>query len=232
VTDFLYLDIETIPTDNPAHIEQIAAMVKPPASMSKADTIAAWERDSKPAKIEEAVSKTSFDGAFGRICCVGWAWNDRPAVATMHTSGNEMERVTLETAFQRIADEMPRTLTPTIVGHYVAGFDIRFIWQRAFVLGVQLPTWFPRDPKPWSRDVNDTQHMWAGARDTISLDNLCKALGIQGKEGIDGSMVAGLWKRGEFAAICNYCRDDVDRVRAVHRKMLAAMGEQSVEVAA
>ena len=55
MSDYLYLDIETIPTDNPAHIEQIAAAVKPSASITKADTLAAWEKDTKPAKIIEAV---------------------------------------------------------------------------------------------------------------------------------------------------------------------------------
>lgn len=225
MSDYLYLDIETIPTDNPVHIEQISASVRPPATMSKPETIKAWEQDNKPAKVAEAVAKTSFDGAFGKIACVGWAWNDNEAVATLHFSGDDTERVTLTTAFDRIMSEAPRHVVPTIVGHYVAGFDIRFIWQRAFVLGVRVPHWFPRDPKPWSRDVHDTQHMWAGARDTISLDNLCKALDVPGKTDIDGSMVADLWRRGEYAQITDYCRDDVIRVRAVHRKMLLSMGE-------
>lgn len=226
MSDFLYLDIETIPTDRPDHIEQIAVGVKPPASMSKPETIKAWEQDKKPAAIAEAIARTSFDGAFGRICCVGWAWNDNPAVATLHFSGKEVERETLLTAFDRIQQEAPpRTIAPTIVGHYVAGFDIRFIWQRAFVLGVPLPHWFPRDPKPWSREVQDTMVMWAGSKGTISLDDLCQTLGVPGKGDVDGSMVADLWKQGEFARITDYCRDDVNRVRAVHRKMLFAMGE-------
>lgn len=225
MTDFLYLDIETIPTDDPAHIARIADGVKPPASMSKAETIAAWEQDNKPAKIAEAVAKTSFDGAFGRICCVGWAWNDNEAVATLHFSGDEKERVTLTTAFDRIMTEAPEFARPVIVGHYVAGFDIRFIWQRAFVLGVRLPIWFPRDPKPWSGDVHDTMAMWAGAKGTIGLDDLCKALSVPGKTDVTGADVAGMWSRGEFARVTDYCRDDVNRVRAVHRKMLLAMGE-------
>jgi len=225
MSDYLYLDIETIPTDNPAHIEQIAAAVKPSASITKADTLAAWEKDTKPAKIIEAVAKTSFDGAFGKIACIGWAWNDSDPVAALHHSGNDAERTTLTTAFEQIMADAPLHARPTIVGHYVAGFDLRFIWQRAFVLGVTVPHWFPRDPKPWSLDVHDTQHMWAGAKDTISLDNLCKALGVPGKTDIDGSMIAGMWKAGEFARISDYCRDDVSRVRAVHRRMLLTMGE-------
>ncbi len=68
--------------------------------------------------------------------------------------------------------------------------------------------------------------MWAGAKGTISLDNLCKALGIEGKKGFDGSMVAEAWKNGEFDKVTEYCRDDVVRVREAYKRMLVAYGEQ------
>lgn len=221
--EFLYLDIETLPTEDEAVIADIAAGITAPKSMTKKDTIAEWEDAAKPWLVKEAVAKTSFDGARGTICCIGWAWNDDEPVAIVRHS---TERGLLELVFELIEKRRPAGYNrPVIVGHYVAGFDLRFIWQRAFVLGVTLPPWFPRDPKPWSESVNDTMTMWAGAKDSISLDNLCKALGIPGKGNITGADVAGMWQRGEREAIGTYCEGDVERVRAVHRKMLVAMGE-------
>ena len=218
MADYLYLDIETIPTTDPDAIAAISASITPPASMKKAETIAAWEADEKPNKIAEAVSKTSFDGAYGCVCCIGWAWNDDEPLSVVDRDEEHLLGI--------LADlDRPSLERPIIVGHYVAGFDIRFLWQRAFVLGVTLPVWFPRDPKPWSDEVHDTMTMWAGNRDTISLDNLCKALGVPGKDDIDGSMVAGMWERGEHEKIAEYCMADVERARAVHRKMLRAFGE-------
>jgi len=227
MADYLYLDIETIPTADPQDIAQIAASVSPPSTMTKADTIAAWEADKKPAAIAEAVAKTSFNGAFGSVCCIGWAWNETEAESV--DMGKLDEAQFMAHAMKSIIQSKPGREAfhqTVIVGHYVADFDLRFLWQRAFVLGVKMPAWWPRDPKPWSKEVNDTMQIWAGAKGSISLDNLCKALRIEGKTGVDGSMVAGMWERGEYDAIAEYCRGDVERVRQVHRKMLVAMGEE------
>lgn len=225
MADYLYLDIETIPTSDPETVAQIAGTITPPGNISKADTLAAWEAEKKPALVAEAVARTSFNGAHGSICCVGFAWNDDEPQSIMRVPGKADEKPLLAALAMHLANSRPSLETPVIVGHYVAGFDLRFIWQRAFVLGVRLPAWFPRDPKPWSREVHDTMAMWAGGKDSISLDNLCRALGLPGKDNIDGSQVAGLFAAGEYDAIADYCRADVERVRQVHRKMLFAFGE-------
>lgn len=221
MTDYLYLDIETIPTTDAEKIAEIAASITAPKTMSKPETIAEWEAKAKPTLVSEAVAKTSFSGAYGKVCCIGWAWNTFEARSTIGPD----EREVIQSAFDRISVNLARVPVVTVVGHYVANFDLRFLMQRAIVLGVTLPVWFPRDPKPWSREVFDTMAVWAGAKDTISLDNLCKALGLPAKGDIDGSMVADMWNRREFDAIAEYCRADVERVRNVHRKMQIAFGE-------
>ena len=45
----IYLDIETIPGQSPELKTEIAATIKPPGSMKKAETIARWEAEEKPA---------------------------------------------------------------------------------------------------------------------------------------------------------------------------------------
>lgn len=78
---------------------------------------------------------------------------------------------------------------PVVVAHH-AGFDVRYIWQRAIILGVTPPAWWPVDARPWDTDrVYDTMTAWAGHGNRIGLDRLCKALGITGKTGVDGSQV-------------------------------------------
>jgi len=67
----------------------------------------------------------------------------------------------------------------------------------------------------------ETRAAWGGARDTISLGNRCKALGIPGKDGFDGSMVADAWLAGEHDTIAEYCRDDVERVRQIHNRFVS-----------
>jgi hypothetical protein len=109
------------------------------------------------------------------------------------------------------------------IGHYISGFDLRFLLNRAIVLGVKLPSALilPRDIKPWSDNVFDTMTAWAGNKDRISQDNLAQALGLAGKGDFDGSMVAEAWANGEHAKIADYCRSDVETVRAIYRKFQA-----------
>lgn len=225
--DYLYLDIETLPTTNAVEQEEIAASITAPGNITKTESIAAWETEKKPALVAEAIAKTSFNGALGSICCVGFAWNnDKPMSCILSETGEaSMFRLALSEIEQARPNNRGVYHQTTIVGHYVADFDLRFMWQRAFVLGVRMPHWFPRDPKPWSKEVHDTMQMWAGTKGTISLDNLCKALGVKGKDGMDGSMVAEAWRNGEYERVGAYCADDVERVRQVHRKMLVAMGD-------
>lgn len=221
----LYLDIETIPSQDPAVHALIAEGVTPPGNISKADTIAAWHADKKPALVEEAIAKTSFDGALGHICCIGWAWDGGAplshCIATVKT-----ERDYLADFFDLVAARIGNSFEPvTIVGHNVIAFDIRFIWQRAIVLGVRVPSWFPRDPKPWSGEVFDTMTAFAGSRGTIGMDRLSQALGFPGKGDVDGSMVAGMWAAGKYEEIAAYCRSDIERTREIHRRMMVAFGE-------
>jgi predicted PolB exonuclease-like 3'-5' exonuclease len=106
---------------------------------------------------------------------------------------------------------------PIIVAHY-AGFDVRTIWQRAKILGVTPPVWWPIDYNRYRRDeVQDTMTMWAGHDGHISLDDLCRALGVGGKDDLDGSKVWDAIQQGRLMDVHCYCDDDVERVRRVHR---------------
>lgn len=221
----LYLDIETIPAQSQEVRDRIAQSVKPPASMKKAETIEAWEREQKPEAVKEAIAKTALNGAYGHICCIGWAIDDEPAQAIeIHHQSDEIDIIV--NFFDLVSKEGRKTrLFMQPIGHNVIGFDLRFIWQRCISLGIRAPVWLPRDPKPWGGEAFDTMTAWAGARDTISMDNLCAALGLPGKGEIDGSMVGQMFDEGRFEEIAAYCRADVERTRAIHRKMMVAFGE-------
>lgn len=221
---YLYLDIESIPAQTQRAKDRIAVTVKPPAQMKKAETIAAWEKDGKEQEVIEAIDKTSFDGGLGHVCCIGWAFEESETESQSILDVSDEKRC-IEIFFRYVSDELPDWGDVTVVGHYISGFDIRFLTQRAIVLGVKLPLWWPHEAKPWGNEIFDTMVKWAGAKGTISLDNLCFSLGIEGKGDVDGSMVAQMFKDGKHEEIAQYCRDDVERVRQVHKKMILALGE-------
>ena len=139
---------------------------------------------------------------------------------------SDIESVKLEVQRQRVV--------PVVVAHHAA-FDIRYVWQRAMILGVTPPSWWPIDARPWDTDrLNDTMLMWAGHGNRIGLDRLCRALGLPGKTGVDGSMVWDLVRDGRIDEVVSYCDDDVRRLRSVHRRMigLPVLDVDAIEVLA
>jgi 3'-5' exonuclease len=213
----VFLDIETIPTQSPEAMQKALADVKPPGNIKKQESIDAWLSENAETAAREAIAKTSFDPALGHICTIGWAVDDDPADVA-HAETVDQEADLLRAFFASVNSQHHHTF----VGHYIGGFDLRFILCRAVVLGVRIPQSIPRDPKPWDSTIFDTMTAWAGARGTISMDNLASALGIEGKGDFDGSMVAEAWANGDHQRIADYCRADVETTRAIWRKFQKA----------
>jgi hypothetical protein len=217
----IFLDIETIPSQSPEYRAKVRESIKPPAQFKKPESIAEWLRDNTESATDEVIAKTSFDPAAGHICCIGWAVGDKP-VRSISMESTKQEADYLATFFDDVLHDTGVHMVRWI-GHYISGFDLRFLLNRAIVLGVKLPSALilPRDIKPWSDNVFDTMTAWAGNKDRISQDNLAQALGLAGKGDFDGSMVAEAWAKGEHAKIADYCRSDVETVRAIYRKFQA-----------
>lgn len=210
-------DIETIQTDDPVIIAEIAATITHPKTMSKAETIAKWAEEEKPKAVEEAVSKTSFDGTYGRICCIGWAVDRDEPMAIC--SANEREVIETFLAAVREAHNMAGH---TFVGHNITSFDLRFLWQRCIINRIKPSTSIPFAAKPWDKAIGDTMTMWNPERERrIGLDRLCKALGVPTSKGdMDGSKVHKTFLAGELDKIARYCKDDVAATRECYLRMI------------
>jgi 3'-5' exonuclease len=209
----VFFDLETLPVQCPDFRAKIVATAKPPANYSKPETIAKWREDNA----DEIVAKTALDPAAGHICSIAWAVGDGEVQSdTIRYIGNEAA------AIEAFFGSLPEVGMTRFIGHYITGFDLRFIMCRAIVLGVKVPALWPRDPKPWDQNVFDTMTAWAGARGTIGLERLCDALGIESPKGdMAGNQVAAAWAAGEFDRIAAYNRRDVVAVREVFRKFEA-----------
>lgn len=212
-----FLDIETIPTQSASIRDRFRAEVKAPGNIKKQDSIDAWLAENADTCAADAIAKTSFDPALGHICTISWAMDDDEP-DTAHADTVEGERDVLAVFFNALRANHRYTF----VGHYIGGFDLRFILCRAVVLGVKIPREIPRDPKPWDKTMFDTMTAWAGARGSISMDRLCEAFGIPGKGDFSGADVAEAWANGEHQKIAEYCADDVRRTREIWRRFQAA----------
>jgi hypothetical protein len=214
----VYLDIETIPNQSGEYRAKVRETIKPPGNIKKPESIAAWLAENADAATDEAIAKTSFDPAAGHICCIGWAVSNQPVQSAQMGRSIDNEASMIAEFFDALPVAGGTPGVVRFIGHYISGFDLRFIMCRAIVLGIPIPRCIPRDIKPWSIELFDTMTAWAGARGTISQDNLASALGLAGKSDMDGSMVAEAWANGEFDRIAAYCARDVETVRQIHKR--------------
>lgn len=236
--EVIYNDIETIPCQDVVMNDALRAdadaalltaldSVRAPANYKDAEKIEAFVADARAKLLKEHDAaceaewlKTSFDGGLGHVCVIGYAFGDRAPqsiIARHDVLGDES--AALREFFGVLAACGAGTRL-TWVGHNLVAFDLPFLWKRAMVLGVKPPFHLPRDPKPWADNVFDTMVQWAGARDRISMDRLCRILGIPGKGDMDGSKVWEYVRAGRIAEVAAYCCDDIERTRAMHRRMI------------
>ncbi len=213
-----YFDVETIPCQLPGIREEFDAEIEAPGQYKKPDSIAEWLKENRAAEGEKAWLKTSFDGALGHAIVIGYAVGDEAP----HTYQREFhdEKTLLEDFFCAVTDAGPGV---TFIGHNVIGFDLPFLWKRAMILGVKPPAFFPRNPKPWSESVVDTMLLWdSQQRAGGSMDRICRLMGIPGKGDVDGSMVWPMYQAGKLTEMAAYCKGDVERTRAMHKRMIFA----------
>lgn len=225
----IYIDIETVPSQDPSVREELAAEITAPGNYKKAESIAEWEREQKPALVDEAWRKTSFDGARGQIVCISIARDDEQPNTFFDDPWEDSEQDILGAAFGYIESVFSPSTNrkPVFIGHNIVGFDLRFLFQRAVINGVVPPSIIPFHAKPWDAQVYDTMVAWAGVGNRVSMNKLCKALKIAGKgseigEEIDGSKVWDFVKAGRISDVAKYCAGDVERVRAIHKALTFA----------
>ena len=227
----VFLDIETIPGQPEKQLKtEIAANIQAPVQMSKPETINDWHNGVgkyagvKDAAIEKVYRNTSFNGAIGEIISIAFAVQDKPVEVFFREHYKlSSERDMLTRAFDAIAQHMKlehHSATPFFIGHYIAGFDLKFLFQRSVILGVKPGFWLPFNGRH-NQDFYCTQAAWMGfQKDGISQEDLCKALRIEGKpDDIDGSKVWDFVKAGNVKRVAEYNCDDVEKVRAIYNRI-------------
>lgn len=213
----VYIDIETVAGKDRWIINEVADNTKPPGSMKKAETIENWYETQYDAALQKNLDKCALDGAMNQIVSIAWAVDDDEPTVEYGEDEQELLRVFLK--------EIPSEMA-MYVGHNIYGFDLKVIRQRAIINGLSIPSKikYAMHSKPWQTDyVFDTMVQW-DAKNFISMDKLCKALGLEGKGDITGADVAALYAKGKLDDIAEYNKSDVEKVRKAAKKMFASLG--------
>ena len=198
----LFFDIETIPSaeeHREVHIEIIQKL-----------------NSKKNKTAEEIHLDTSFEGTFGRICCIGIIKEGPERIIQKEVfSGTEKE---ILAQFWKAAADVQQ-----FVGHNVWNFDLPFIYKRSIINRIKprLDISFARYRSIPIFDTMMQWELWNIDKNKIQkLDTLAKVLGLPtSKDEMDGSMVWKYHKEGKIEDICKYCMKDVELTRQVYYKM-------------
>ncbi|HEM7567180.1 TPA: hypothetical protein U2J78_005052 [Serratia marcescens] len=222
----IYIDIETIPSQNPVIKQKFIEEVQAPGQYKKQESIDAWLAENRQSVGEESWRKTSFDGGLGHVCVIGVAIDDGDIKSLYSADYLTNEKQIITNLFTMIDDhyDPAKSIPPVFIGHNIAEFDLKFLFQRAVVLGVKPPRIIPFGARPWDKSLFDTMTVWAGHNGRVSLDKLCSVLGLDAKgsetgEDIDGSKVWDFVSAGKIDVVAEYCKGDVSRVREIHKRM-------------
>lgn len=207
----LYLDIETLPAAQ-GDLEKLRLLFDKK------------NKEFDQEKFDDFLQKTNFDGAFGRVLCIGYAVDDE-SPKIFYNENNEKE--TLK-QFWNLVDAISATPRNSqypdygvqFVGHNVMDFDLRFLYQRSIVLGVR-PCYEINFARYRNYPIYDTMKEWVKwSNATVGLEYLALALDIPSpKDGIDGSQVAEFFLKGKVNDILEYCKRDVETTRAICQRM-------------
>lgn len=223
----IFLDIETTPTRDPDVLADIRANIRPPASYKKPESIAAWYESEGEAAAEEAIARTALDAATGEIIAIGLARDDDQLATVLHRPKDGSEADLLReffalvqewTAAEQVQDAagLPVWSSPPWFVAHNAAFDLGFIWRRCVVLGLRPPFALPGPNARAGKDYGCTMQAWAGYRDRISLQALCRALALPDPKAKGGGAMAWRWwEAGEYLRLTHYCACDTESVRDI-----------------
>lgn len=226
----IYLDIETLPSMAAGAIEAVRAGIRPPANYKKPETIAAWMAAEGEAAAESAWRKQALDGAAGELCAVGFADDDiEPVSLVRRTTEDEGDFIRRAFAdIQALIGQWAVTDAggqswpagdPFFIGHNIS-FDLGFLARRSWVHSIRPPFPLPFAGRA-GRHFGCTMQLWTGSpREFISLDLLCRALGIDSpKAAGDGGDVLQWWMAYDLRRIQRYNADDVRACREVWQQL-------------
>lgn len=196
----LFFDIETIPCDVDKK-ELFLELLR--------------SRNGNAEKDDEKLYKDmSFDGALGRLCCIGYIKdNDQGVIEQGVLSGDEREMLQ---KFWEIARGVNQ-----FIGHNIYEFDFPFIYKRSRILGIPF-----REDISFARYRNipiyDTMKEWSlWGIEKVKLDFLAKVFGLQtSKDEMHGGEVWEYYQAGRLEEINTYCMKDVVLTREVYYKMI------------
>ena len=151
-------------------------------------------------------------------------------VGTFGTAGDESHELSRIESFLKYY----RKDKPVLVTFSGRRFDVPVLWMRAMHYGISVPEFFEYD---FTYRFSQKEHYdfaekmsEFGASPIGKFDLVSRVIGLPGKVDVDGSMVHGMFKAGEYEKIASYVQCDVIEEALAFIRYLHVRGEISTVV--
>jgi predicted PolB exonuclease-like 3'-5' exonuclease len=210
----IFLDIETVPAGDKPTIDQL----KVPGTMSKPETIQKWKDDIEARKedLDDMYRKRALNYFEGRVLCIAFAIGDAPVEGLVNDNEEELFKEFEATLGKH--DGVYRS-APTLVAHNGRLFDYPYMFLRACKYNChELIAVFSPPNFDFFKDTMKMSCL-TDFKGMVSLKNACAFFGIEAKTGMEGSEVYDEYLNGNSQGILDYCKEDVENVRKLFKKL-------------
>lgn len=191
------------------------------ARAKHADAIERYSLDLEQAEAkywEEVLDKAALSALTGEVLAIGY----RGEKVTIDFQGDRSEAMMLATFWKQY--KSLRSVGRKMVGFNIGGFDMPFIVQRSWILGIPVPDSVFIGPQRYlDQTFIDLMKLWSAGQwgAFTKLDTICKCLGIPGKpEGISGGDFARLFRDPETQQqAIDYLNNDLDMTFGVAERL-------------
>ncbi|WCR58661.1 MAG: hypothetical protein PG978_000075 [Wolbachia endosymbiont of Ctenocephalides felis wCfeF] len=146
---------------------------------------------------------------------------------------NSSEKELVKGFFNYMSEKRPR-----LVSFNGRTFDIPVLKYRAMVHGIQAEyfhkagdkwnSYNQRYSSDWHCDLLESLSDF-GASARVKMNEVCAALNLPGKIGVDGSQVMGLYDSGKMQEIREYCETDVINTYLIYLRFVHHQGRITTE---
>lgn len=186
-------DPDSVKTGNLKDQSKIQAKIEEARAKHAAD-VAAHNENLQKAERDywaDVKSKAALSALTGRVLAIGYQ-GKKFAIDGIANGKNEMQILTQFWRQFIKARENQRKM----LGWNISGFDIPFLCQRSYILGVDIPNGVFTNTGFLDFAFVDLMTQWARPMRSgfVKLDTACRACGLPGKlEGVSGADFAGLY---------------------------------------
>lgn len=195
-----------------------------PGNYKDAEKIAAHVADQKAKWLDRA----ALSPMTGSVLAIGYK---EAGTDDVHIAHGENEKIVLS----QFIDDCAGVEIAPLVGFNIVGFDLPFLYKRAWKHGLKAPRWWS-EARPWDKNrlVIDLMLEWqCGDRKAafVGLDPVARFLGLEGKTGDFGKMFGDLYAKDQPAAL-EYLVRDVELLEEIHGRICVWDGTKKHRMAA